>query len=226
MFDAKVIFSAVVGAGVVIGGLVWFASESEEDISRKPELIELITQNSLKNCVDQSAPTDNQTTIDRLEAVLKRTRSSSMDFLLANHVTVCLDKRIAEERYGFWDEEPEAIYYPKSRVIALWDDGTKSTFWNKGAAHYGGHMLNELATSIGDGFFDNFTEIDDIQVPYIGYTYPIVVSTGKTTIVTTHYNFETIESGKFSDLLPEHPTLREPPLERDHNLGGHDLEWV
>lgn len=208
------IFWMVAGTAALVGGVVWLTSESDADIERKPELVEQILEHSMQHCLDQSHHSDDVSTEARLTAVLEGTRSTALDFILNNNITVCLDKRLHEEDYGFWDREPQAIYYPESSVISLWDNGEETTFWNRGPARYGDSMLNEFASSFGDGFFDDFEAIENVEVPYIGYTYTTTTSNGKSSTTTRHYNFRTIESGSFSDLMDEHPSLREAPIVR------------
>lgn len=99
--------------------------ESDNDIQRKPSVVNSIVADSLEKCdLTEPVPRDAPYEV-RLRKVLSDSRTEALDYIQSNHITVCLDRRFPHQNSGAFDTRIEAIYYggETGRVIALWDNG-------------------------------------------------------------------------------------------------------
>jgi hypothetical protein len=204
----------------VIGGVaalsIVFAlatGENSADLQRKPELVDLMMNQSAQTCVIQDDPMDAAPYMDRLEYVFEHTRSNTMDYLLANKISVCLDKRLDAQQNGFLSREIHGVYYPDQHVVSLRDNGNdpaNSGLFGFSAGTYGPRFLQEFKDNFG-GFFDHYAKVQDVTSPLVAYKY--MASCGKS-CTTTHYDWGADGAGwGVPDTLSHNPQLYEAPVQ-------------
>lgn len=200
MSEGKAVLYTLGGVAAVLSAVMWLTSESSEDLARKPELVKTVLATSLQRCDLQSKFSQTASYEDRLREVLDETRSLAMDFLIANDITVCLDRRIAEVDAGFWDQEAHAFYYPDQNVVTIYDNGDDynhtSTF-ETSASSYGDGLLNEFHSDY-ESYNGGIETVSSIQ---LGYHYSGKVSGEAWKNDATRF-----------DVIKENPSLLEPPL--------------
>lgn len=165
--ELKVSAITLGGVAAMVGGIMWLTSESDEDLARKPALVDAVISNSLARCDLQAQFSQSSSYEDRLREALMKTESKSLDYVLEQGVTLCLDQRLgqAHEVAGTWDLSAHALYYPKEKVISLFDNGNDRD-------HAG--MLETTAASYSHKAIDDFeyeyseTNIDRFNSVMIG----------------------------------------------------------
>lgn len=202
-------------AGVGIALVVAFAiatGESTVDLQRKPELVDLMLNQSAQTCVIQNDPMDAAPYLDRLKDVLQETRSDTLDYFLANKTTVCLDKRLSQQDNGFLARDAQGIYYPDVNVVSLRDNGndpSKTGFFDWSAGTYGPRFLNEFKDNFG-GYFSAYSSIADVAKPLLAFKYS--TSCGKN-CTTTRYEWGTEGGWGVPNTLSNKPALYTPPVQ-------------
>ena len=183
--------------------LALMACESTEDIARKPALVDEIVETSLGRCDLQKEFTQTATYETRLEEVLMKAYAESLDFILENNVTVCLDQRLedARKKGGTWDLPAHALYYTEANVLSLFDNGDDydhtGTFETT-ASSYGGKALDRF-----DYEYDarDLKDLPDLALGrYVG---------GK----TPYFSWD--DDGSDYAVIENNPDLWEPPLARN-----------
>lgn len=144
--------AALVGISIpvaIVGAVFWLMSENDEDIARKPELVETVLAQSLAACDLQSDLSQKAPYEERLREVFESTYSVTLDYLINEGITVCLDQRIADARdaSGTWDQRADAFYYPDEKILTLYDNG--NSYANSGT-------FEQTAGDYGDDLLDSF----------------------------------------------------------------------
>ncbi len=201
-------------AGVSIALVAAFAiaaGESTADLQRKPELVDLMLNQAEQTCVIQDDPMDAAPYLDRLQDVLQETRSEALDFLLANKISVCLDKRLSEQDNGFLSRDIQGVYYPDARVVTLNDNGndpSNSGFFSWSAGTNGPRFLREFKDNFG-GYFSEYSGVQNVTKPLVAHKY--TTSCGKS-CTTTHYDWDTNGGWGVPNALDNNPALYKPPV--------------
>ena len=184
--------------------------ERESDIQRKAELANQMIDDSVATCVIQDSVSDAKPYVERLRDVLMETRSTSLDYLIENDITVCLDKRLQDQHNGFWGDDAEGIYYPDVKVISLWDNGkdenTRGVF-EISAATRGDRFLDNFDDTFG-GWLSKYESLSDVTTPLFAHHY--TTRSGKSS--TTHYKWHDSEQRNMGEVFVHQPQLREPPI--------------
>jgi len=144
-------------ASFMIALAVAGCGESQFDLARKPELIEQVVASAIEKC-DMKEPIRHDATYEqRLRTILHGAESESLDFLITNGVTVCLDKRMPNQVNGFWDKEMGAIYYGgDTKVIGLWDNGIVAEgreVFKRDTLDYNSDFITKFPSYVRDGDF-------------------------------------------------------------------------
>lgn len=127
--------------------------ETDADLQRKPELVDLLADRAVATCELQQSELDQIPYIERLEDVLAQTESHALDYFKENGIVICLDKRLqGQQGSPGGGGKAGAIYYPDEKVVSLWDNG-------KDPAQTSIFELD--ATTRGDRYLDSFTHILD-----------------------------------------------------------------
>ncbi len=97
--------------------------ESEEDLSRKPDVIAGLSAGSEKVCALPSLESEKASYQTRLNQALAGTRAERLDYFAENKITICLDERLAKS-----EPRVPAVFYPDANmpVMALADLETDS----------------------------------------------------------------------------------------------------
>lgn len=202
-------------AGVGIALVVAFAiatGESTTDLQRKPELVDLMLNQAQQTCVIQDDPMDALPYLDRLDGVLRQTKSETLDYLLANKITVCLDKRLDQQQNGFFGRDAKGVYYPNVKVVSLHDNGNNpnvTNFFDGSAGTNGPRFLNEFKDNFG-GYFSEYARVQDVVKPLVAHKY--TTSCGKS-CTTTHYDWDTNGGWSAPSALSNNPQLMKPPVQ-------------
>ena len=174
-------------------------SESDADIARKPHLADQVLTTSMQKCDLQSAFNNASSYEQRLQEVLMDTRSKALEFVIDNDITVCLDKRMSKVEEGFFDRDAHALYFPKEKVISLYDSGkneAQKSWYETAAISYSGKLLKEFTAEYDNG------DLAEVNKPQFGYRY----STGKATGYT--WKDDAADYG----VIQKNPELLRPPL--------------
>lgn len=204
---------AIAGLFAIVAGTV----ESSEDMARKPDIVQMMMTTSLQKC-DIGASIINPADYGmRLEEVLMHTRSDTLDFLVANNITVCLDQRLANEPYGFFDTHVNGVFYPDAEnpILSLWDNGADSGnhgFFEWTAATNGPRYLQEFKNEFSE-LFTSVHQISDITAPMYAYQYQMTTSCGKScTTSHTEYDWHLSSDWGWGDFMEQHPNLANLPV--------------
>lgn len=146
-----------IAASVMIALAVAGCGESQFDLARKPELIEQAVAVSMEKCDTREPIRHDATYEQRLRTVLHRAESQSLDFLMTNGVTVCLDKRLPNQVNGFWDKNIGAIYHGgDAKIISLWDNGIVAEgreMFSRDTLDYNSEFITKFPRYVRDGDF-------------------------------------------------------------------------
>ncbi len=184
--------------------------ESAADLQRKTELVEQLSERAVATCVLQEEAPAGKPYIERLTDVLTETRATTLDYLIENDITVCLDQRLQGQQSTFWGDEAEGIYYPDVKVISLWDNGQDQEtagFWDWTAVSHGPDFLNNFDDTFG-GWGDKYESLADVASPLFAHHYTTRV--GKTT--NTHYSWHDADQRSMGVVFENQPFLRVPPI--------------
>ncbi|MFN3828157.1 MAG: hypothetical protein ACK4NR_11110 [Micavibrio sp.] len=172
--------------------------ESDFDIARKPDLVDRAVATAMAKCDTQDSRPQQIPYESRLRQALAEADSATLDRLHDEGVTVCLDQRLKEGDYGFWDKEIKGIYYPSEKVMSLWDNGRypqDQSWYETKVTTRSGISLDRFASEV-----ISEKGMNDMQ---IGATY----SCGKGCI-TWHWK----NAGKFTDELAQNPDFMKAPV--------------
>lgn len=186
------VLSAIFLAGALSG-----CSESDFDKARKPELIDRAVATSLYRCDLQEKKPQEIPYESRLRLVLAEADSVALDKLEEHGVAVCLDQRIPQTKYGFWDKEIQGIFYNKAKILSMWDNGRNPAtqrFYERDILDRAGESIEKLADRVL-----GTPEADKMQV---GATY----SCGKSCIT-----WKWKEAAEFSNQLNTNSVLKSAP---------------
>ncbi|MBI1215038.1 MAG: hypothetical protein GC185_04365 [Alphaproteobacteria bacterium] len=125
--------------------------DSTQELARKPGVIDALVQRALERADTQDDRPQNPPYAARLRAALDRASTSTLECLLENDVTVCLDQRFSQMKSGFFDTEIVAAFYndKDAKVLSLFDDGTdKGYFLQRGLLDCADDALNGAACEI------------------------------------------------------------------------------
>lgn len=205
--------AGVIGTAVALTVVFTLASgESAADLERKPDLIDVMMNQSAQTCVIQDDPMDAAPYADRLHYVLEHTRSEVLDYLIANKTTVCLDKRLENQQGGFFDRDIHGVYYPDVNVVSLKDNGNdpaNTGFFDWSAASNGPRFLQEFKENFG-GMFSKYETLQQVHGPLVAYKY--TTSCGKS-CRSTHYDWGSDSDGWHAPhALERNPALNEAPV--------------
>lgn len=205
MASAELQASAITIGGIaaLVGGIMWLTSESDEDIARKPELVEAVISNSLVQCDLQTEFSQSSSYEDRLREALMKTESDSLDYVLEQGLAVCLDQRLgqAHDVAGTWDLSAHALYYPKEKVISLFDNGDDydhTGTLETSASSYSHKAIDDFEYEYSETNIDRFNRI--MIGRYIG---------GK----TPHFSWD--EDATDYAIIEKNQELLTPPLARN-----------
>lgn len=120
--------------------------ESRADRARKSDVADPMVTESVRIEKDADAGY-----ADRLREVLMHTNTKDLETLRDAGITVCLDKRMVDQKYGFFDQPMYGIYYIKEKIVTIYDDPDAGFLRNTTAGSYGGSALKNLARTIRDG---------------------------------------------------------------------------
>lgn len=126
--------------------------ESAADIERKPEVANGMVEQSLARCNLQgdSAQKYGQ----RLREVLVNTRTTNLEKLQSEGVTVCLDRRLSSQKTRFLSAFAEGTYYRTDHTLTIIDSGKNndsSSVFTRDAIDHGGLIIARLADKISHG---------------------------------------------------------------------------
>jgi hypothetical protein len=205
--------AGVVGTAIALSVVFALASgESAANLERKPELVDLMMNQSAQTCVIQDDPMDAAPYMDRLEYVFNHTRSETLDYLIANKTTVCLDKRLENQEGGFFDRPIQGVYYPDVNVVSLKDNGNdpaNTGLFDWSAASNGPLFLKQFKDNFG-GILDKYETLQQVETPLVAYKY--TSSCGKS-CTTTHYDWGSDSNGWHAPhALERNPQLYEAPV--------------
>lgn len=204
METKELIGRVAAGAAALAMVFTLAACESPEDIQAKPDLAATLQRTSIEKCDPQWSNLDKQSYSDRLMGVFMSTNTEALRYLESNNITVCLDKRLAHEEYGFFESSAKAIYYPdtpEGRIISLWDNGNHTAdhgFLESTAETWGDRSLEKFPDGFG-GWFDSYETLVQAEMPMFGHK----TSCGKSCTTIGWEHFEN---------LPAHPNLQTPPV--------------
>ncbi len=173
--------------------LVLSACESDEDIARKEGLADELIKSSTVSCDLQSEPPQTEHYTARLKSVLMDTMSKTLDFIIENDITVCLDQRLGSQSLGFFDYKADALFYPETKTLTLSDNGDYADF-------HSDNLLSEFKRQYGDG------ELASINQLQMGYTYSRSRGKGRKTV----HNWE--DNAESKGAIENNPYLLTPPL--------------
>ena len=153
-------------AGALALGLA--ACESADDAERKPGLVDEIVSTSLERCDLQEEFAQSVTYETRLEEALMGAYSSSLDFVIENDITICLDQRLEDASHdkGFMSRTAHALYYPDQNVMTLFDNGDDemhSGSFETTASDYSGRLIDKFEYKFDA---DDLSSMNDIHIGY------------------------------------------------------------
>lgn len=193
---SKTLGRAAVAGAVALSIVFGLAAcgESASDIQRKHELVDLLTQRAVATCSVQKDHRDQAPYQKRLEDVLYRTKSETLDYFKDNGITICLDKRLETQDNGFFGpSHAYGVYYPQDKILTLIDNGKsvdQKSWYQSSAASNGPTFLREFSHSFG-GYFDNYKSVSDVAYPMLAHKY--TTSCGKS-CTSTHYVWRAMPS--------------------------------
>ena len=94
--------------------------EKVEDKERKPDLIDVITSNSIDVCLPSTAESEKD-----LKKLLNRFYSSKLDIIIEKGVNICLDIDLANVDYSFFQSVKKSIYYSEDNTLSLAHNGKR-----------------------------------------------------------------------------------------------------
>ncbi len=168
--------------------------DSDEDLARKPALIDRIVEYSMARTLQGSADASYE---QRLRIVLDTARRFQLESLIGNDVTVSLDRRLSNLKGGFWAEPIYSVFYGRTKTLSLYDNGKTPSetglFRTKITAHSG--------NAIGD-LVRIYLQDDDVPPLLLGKKF-----------TTTHASFFAWgDAWEFLDQIKQNPGLLTPPL--------------
>lgn len=195
-------FSGVVAIGIIgVAYLLDYAYhyENDEDKARKPDLINKIAQKAEQNCDLQEEFAQSMSYDARLKTAISQTKSQTLDFIINNDITLCLDQRIGKQNNGFFDYTVNALYYPQQKIISIYDNGkdpSEAGFFEYDTTSYMGHLLEE---------FSNEYSSQDLK-----YLHSVKFGNAAATKYGLYYEFE--EDAENYSVIKNMPELLKPPL--------------
>lgn len=184
-------------------------SESDIDIQRKPNLVDVLTDRAAATCSMQQSALDQAPYVSRLKEVLYKTDSKTLDFFNANRITICLDKRLsAQVEKPFFDEsrtwKARGVYYPNEKILTLWDNGkteAQKSLSDTSAAAMGPTFLRAFAKhTFGEGKMD----FETLDAPLLAHH----KSGGRRSSPNSSWR----STEKYPQPLSNTPTLQTPPI--------------
>ena len=183
--------------------------EADFDLQRKPELVDLLMNRSMATCIMQKSELDQAPYQSRLKDVLMETKSTALDFMKSNGITICLDQRLSNQETGFFSYEAQGVYYPKQKIVSLWDNGKVEAqapwYGTKTATDNGPTFLNRFANNTFGGFFSDYSSVKNVNDFMLAHKYRCC---GKH--ASTHYDWETASDA--GGILTANPALQVPPV--------------
>lgn len=181
--------------------------ESEADLQRKPELVDLLAARAVATCELQQSEIDQIPYIPRLEEVLSQTESHALDYFRENGIVICLDKRLQDQAGApGGGGRAGAIYYPDQKVISLWDNG-------KDPAQTGTFEID--ATTRGGKYLDSFTHIFDGKGTLSQLSEPLFAHyyrSGVGAFRQTKYDWHDAVEQNMHAVFDAQPFLRDAPV--------------
>lgn len=210
-------YKVAAGAVALVAAFAIANLESSSDVQRKSDLAGTMANQSIAACVMQQSELDQAPYTSRLKDVFMNTRSKTLDYFIANKITVCLDKRLQQQNNGFWNYRAQGIYYPDQKILTLWDNGKNQAhkgFFDSTAVSKGSDFLRSFSQNFG-GMFDRYKDVSDVKNPLLGHFYTTTHSCGERCHTTDdHYDWEDAGVGWRTDTLNINPSLQQPPMQQ------------
>ena len=143
----------IIGKGLVVALIaVMSRCETKTNRARKPELAEDLVDHAQGICLVVDTPKPEIDYYGRLRTVLNNTFSNSMDVIKQFNIAVCPDIRLSKQNNGFFDKGIIGMYYPRDRVVSIYDNGNSvGKFWTSSATDHGNEVVEKLAERLQDG---------------------------------------------------------------------------
>ena len=199
MMDMTPLHKPVAGilSAIFLAGALSGCGESDFDKARKPELIDRAVATSLYRCDLQDKKPQEIPYEARLRQVLAEADSAALDKLEEHGVAVCLDQRLPDGKYGFWDKEIKGAFYAEAKILSLWDNGRNpatQSWYQRTILSRAGESIEKLA--------DNVLGTPEAAHMQLGATY----NCGKG---CTTWKWK--DAAEFTDELGQNPDLVNPP---------------
>ena len=179
--------------------------DSDEDLARKPALIDRIVKYSMERTSSQGA---DESYGQRLRLVLDTARRFQLESLIENDVTVSLDRRLSNLNGGFWAEPIYSVFYGRTKTLSLYDNGKTPSetglFRTQITAHSG--------NAIGD-LVRIYLQHDDVP--------PLLLGKKFTTTYSSFFAWG--DAWEFVDQIKQNPGLLVPPLKDAPRPGAAGL---
>lgn len=129
--------------------------DNAADVAAKPQVVAQMVSNSASIC---TAGSQGAAYAARVRSALDHAGASDLKTLSDNHITVCLDQRLDNQKTGFWDTKAQGVLTRdadgKSGVATIWDNGRQPEdggFFHSTAADHSYYVLHTFASHLRDG---------------------------------------------------------------------------
>ena len=186
--------------GLLFGAHACNRYESPAMRSEKPAAVAAARNRARRRGPENSEAGATESYDVRYHNAIAYTKTAALKELENHGIAILLDARLSHQHNGLFDREAIGIYYPKDKVICLYDNGRDTkTFIGRDADDHSVEMLEKFAEALRDG------KISSSEPTFAGrYSRRI----GKT---TTYYVRWDSASDFDRDTQVKNPALNRPP---------------
>ena len=130
--------------------------DSAADVAAKPQVVAQMVSNSVSVCT--AAEGHSAAYAARVQSALDKGGAGDLKVLSDNHITVCLDQRLDNQKTGFWDTAAQGVLTRgadgRSGVATVWDNGRQPEdggLFHSTAADHSYYVLHTFASHLKDG---------------------------------------------------------------------------
>ena len=167
--------------------------ESQQDLERKPVLVEKLATRSLPIADSQDQFKQSMPYEQRLRVALSMMKTKTLDWLVESNIVVCLDQRLSHMNRNILDANVAMAFYRDNgqRILDLRDDGKDP---------------HRLLSGNRSPLFDSAIIALRNQPEKENVLFCTMGMAGKVPV----FSWQGLES--FKSLMAKNPALREPPL--------------